>query len=164
LGVVAIVFAGIVQLGKPNTPSNLNASEKLNQDTNFILKPNYIPPGFSQSPAIYKMAGQDSRAHYFIDYVDTQRKKFTLSQLLEGKETDINCSKPVEGSNSPVSNLGNFMPTGATIGCMKTVGEGTNNEVRSYEWLGQNTVFLITSRNNSISDEEALKVANSLSK
>lgn len=164
LGMIAAVFVGIVLLGKPNTSGNFNTSIKQTQDTNSLYKPDYIPLGFSQSPVIDKMVGQDSRTHYFIDYTNAQGNKFTLSQLPEGKETDINCSKPVEGSKSPISNFGNFTPTGASIGCMKTVGEETKSAVRAYEWLGQNTVFLITSRNNSISDEEALKVANSLSK
>lgn len=120
--------------------------------------PSYLPPGYSQLHKMMKLTGE-GKITYGIEYGKNLDIYFSFGQT---SSSSSECIKPEEGVETAISDYEDFLPEGATEGCVVILGKGTENEGKAYRWLKNNTKFTILLKDPSLSDEDILMVANSL--
>jgi hypothetical protein len=122
-----------------------------------IYQPQYLPDGYNQSGPAEK--GEDERGSefYALEFSGTDGGNFSLSQQ---KEVDSGCIKPDENDNLTLYE--DFLPQNASEGCKITLGKATASETHVYRWIVNDTKFILIQKNDGLTHNDVLKIANSL--
>lgn len=132
---------------------------KMFVDRATIYLPTYLPPGFARTNGI-KISQIDGNTVYITEYDNAFNGDFVMAQEIGGHAV---CMPPAKGDNVFVD-FQMFSPTGSSVGCMVTMKNNANGtHKRSYDWqLNSDKLLLLVDNNVTISDDEMLRVANSL--
>ncbi len=119
----------------------------------IVLLPKSLPSGF----VMEKVYVESPDGTYAFEFINSSQKKFSLT--VESNH-NLLCTPPPSGS-SIERNFIPFNPTGSSIGCASTFTQNSLSS-RLYIWKMKSYVLHITVRDGSISDNDALVIASSV--
>lgn len=131
--------------------------------TNFIMQNKYeliyVPAGWSKGQI--QITTDDNREKtYSITYLTQGGGQVMFAQIYNS--TSFNCTRSPK-ANSSISEYSKFTPEGASDGCVHSYNVPEYKvSGKNYEWLKDGVDFKLNTVNYDLSEEEALRMANSI--
>lgn len=130
--------------------------------TGFIAQPKYLPsylPSGLQKTEVKFEKNNNGENAYIVSYSAAEGGYLFFSQIIN--PIDRKCMKQPE-TNTKVTNYHDFLPIGSSEGCVHTTTPDGSNKIYYFRWMKDSVWFEFTTFKYELSDEEALKIADSI--
>ncbi len=125
----------------------------------IVFTPKVIPAGFERARTFQSAKDAEGRLSMFT-YSNLVGQEFIYILQLHAIDNQ-KCSPPPSGV-SFISDYADFRPKDSKVGCAMTLTKNDGNKKRIYFWRSESAKYYIFAENLSISDQQAMDLANSL--